>query len=54
MEVPHVHLHVVSIDAESQLNFANADPSTAPEALDDAAARILSALVDLGHANPAG
>jgi len=54
MEVPHVHLHVVPIDAESQLSFANADPSPAPESLDAAAARILRALGDLGHANPAG
>ena len=54
MEVPHVHLHVVSIDAESQLSFANADPSPAPEALDDAETRILRALADLGHENPAG
>ena len=54
LEVPHVHLHVVSIDSESQLSFANADPSPAPAALDDAEARILSALGDLGHTTPAG
>ena len=34
LEVPHVHLHVVPIDAERDLNFANADPSPAPSALD--------------------
>ncbi len=54
LEVPHVHLHVVAIDAESQLSFAQADPSPAPEALDDAASRIVTALEALGHPHPAG
>ncbi len=50
MEVPHVHLHVVPIDAERDLNFANADLSPSPESLDDAAARIRTALQE--HGNP--
>jgi histidine triad (HIT) family protein len=31
MEVPHTHLHVIPIDRESDLNFANAQPATADE-----------------------
>jgi histidine triad (HIT) family protein len=37
LEVPHCHLHVIPIDAEADLHFANADPSTPAEALDAAA-----------------
>ncbi|MGZ6957641.1 MAG: HIT family protein [Acidimicrobiia bacterium] len=44
LEVPHTHLHVVPIDAERDLSFANADPSASPESLDDAAARLRAAL----------
>ena len=50
LEVPHVHLHIVPIEAEQNLNFANADPSPDPDALDDAAARIRSALRARGTA----
>ena len=49
MEVPHVHLHVVPIDAERDLNFANADLSPSPESLDDAATRIRSAVQQRGN-----
>ncbi|HEY5334820.1 MAG TPA: HIT family protein [Mycobacteriales bacterium] len=44
LEVPHVHLHLVPIDSEAEVSFANADPGVAPEALDDAQARIVAAL----------
>jgi histidine triad (HIT) family protein len=44
LEVPHCHLHVVPIDRESDLSFANADPNAAAAALDDAAARLVAAL----------
>jgi histidine triad (HIT) family protein len=44
LEVPHVHLHVVPIQRERDLNFANADLSPAAEAMDDAAAQIRAAL----------
>jgi histidine triad (HIT) family protein len=40
MEVPHCHLHVIPIDRESDLHFANADSSVPAEALDEAAARL--------------
>jgi histidine triad (HIT) family protein len=49
LEVPHTHLHLIAIDAESDLSFAKADPSPDPAALDDAAERIRAALRDLGR-----
>ena len=52
LEVPHTHLHVVPIDAEADLRFDRADPSTSAEALDDAADRLRSALRDAGHEVP--
>src|SRR5580765_6348476 len=33
LEVPHTHLHVVPIDAERDLSFANAAPDTTAEEL---------------------
>jgi histidine triad (HIT) family protein len=50
LEVPHCHLHVIPIDAESDLSFAKADHDPSPAALDDAAERLRSALRDQGHA----
>lgn len=47
-EVPHVHIHVVPIDNAGELSFARADPSPAPEALDDAAERLRAQLRDVG------
>jgi histidine triad (HIT) family protein len=44
MEVPHVHIHLVPIDHERDLNFANANPDPAPEDLDRAAEAIRTAL----------
>src|SRR6185436_5520053 len=44
LEVPHTHLHVVPIDAEHDLSFANADASTPPEALAEAGTRLRAAL----------
>jgi histidine triad (HIT) family protein len=49
LEVPHTHLHVVPITRESDLSFANADPSPSPESMDDAAVRLRSALRAAGH-----
>jgi histidine triad (HIT) family protein len=50
LEVPHCHLHVIPIDAESDLSFAKADHDPSPAALDDAAERLRAALRDQGHA----
>ena len=52
MEVPHAHLHVLPIDRESDLNFANARSASGDE-LDEAADRLGAALADLGHRPPA-
>ena len=49
-EVPHVHLHVVPINAASELSFATIDRSPAAEDLDNAADRIRARLRELGHA----
>lgn len=50
IEVPHVHVHLIPIDAIADLNFANADPNPRAEDLDDAATRIRTALRQLGYA----
>src|SRR5262245_41787314 len=44
MEVPHCHLHVIPIDRESDLHFANADSSVPAEALDEAADKLRRAI----------
>lgn len=49
LEVPHTHLHVIPIETEADLDFRRADPSPAPEALDEAADRLRAALRDAGH-----
>jgi histidine triad (HIT) family protein len=48
LEVPHVHIHLVPIDSEQHLSFANAEQNPDPGALDEAAERIRAALRDLG------
>ncbi len=49
LEVPHCHVHLIPIDAESDLSFANVDPDPDPAALDAAAERIRGALRAAGH-----
>jgi len=44
LEVPHTHLHVIPMHTMADLDFANADPSPDPDALDDAADRLRRAL----------
>lgn len=48
-EVPHCHVHLVPIDHESDLSFANADPDPDPGALDADCEAIRSALRADGH-----
>jgi len=48
-EVPHTHLHVVPTRSMADLEFANADPSPAAEALDAAAKKLRGALAARGH-----
>jgi histidine triad (HIT) family protein len=52
MEVPHVHLHLVPMNAESDLHFANAERNPDPAALDRAAETIRSELRSMGHDPP--
>ncbi len=54
LEVRHVHLHVVPIDSIADMDFARADKSPAPAALDEVAARIRRALRRNGHGEVAG
>ena len=49
LEVPHCHLHVIPIDAESDLSFAKADHDPDPTALDSAMTRLRDALRAAGH-----
>jgi histidine triad (HIT) family protein len=44
LEVPHLHLHVVPIRSEGDINFANADHDPDPAVLDDIAERLRQAL----------
>ena len=44
LEVPHTHLHVVPIDAERDLSFANADPDATVASLAEAGDRLRAAL----------
>jgi diadenosine tetraphosphate (Ap4A) HIT family hydrolase len=44
LEVPHVHVHLVPIDAEAQVDFRRADANPDPAELDSAAERIRAAL----------
>jgi histidine triad (HIT) family protein len=49
MEVPHCHIHLVPINHESDLSFANADSNPSQESLDEAAESIRSELREMGH-----
>lgn len=49
LEVPHVHLHLVPMNAVYDLDFANQDPNPSEESMDRAAATIRRALRDLGY-----
>jgi histidine triad (HIT) family protein len=44
LEVPHVHVHLVPIDSESEARFDRVDPNPDPAELDDAQRRIQAAL----------
>ena len=48
-EVPHVHIHVVPINAASELSFATIDRSPAADELDAAADRIRTRLREMGR-----
>jgi len=44
LEVPHVHVHLIPIESEKQLDLGLADQSPTPESMDAAAERIRAAL----------
>lgn len=44
LEVPHVHVHLIPIDSESQLDFGKANGNVDPKALDEIAASIAAAV----------
>lgn len=48
LEVPHTHIHLVPIRGVHDLDFANADPSADPGALEAAAERIRTELRSAG------
>jgi diadenosine tetraphosphate (Ap4A) HIT family hydrolase len=48
LEVPHVHVHLVPMTDLRDIDFDRQDRNPDPRALDDAAARIRSALASLG------
>lgn len=54
LEVRHVHLHVVPIDSIADMDFARADKSPSPRALDEAAERVRAGLRRQGCAQVAG
>ncbi len=53
LEVPHVHIHLVPMNAVHDLDFANQDPNPAEAAQDRAAETIRSSLRQLGYAQAA-
>jgi diadenosine tetraphosphate (Ap4A) HIT family hydrolase len=44
LEVPHVHVHLVPIDSEAQLDLSKADSNADPAMLDQVAAKIAAAI----------
>jgi histidine triad (HIT) family protein len=44
LEVPHLHLHVIPMRTEADLDFANADAGASAASMDEAAAKIREAL----------
>ncbi len=45
LEVPHVHVHLIPINSESQLDLSRADPNVHPTVLDEVAASIRAAVI---------
>ena len=53
IEVPHVHIHLIPIDAIADLDFARANPNPRAEDMDAAAEKIRAELRALGHSEVA-
>ena len=54
LEVPHLHLHVLPITSERDLDFARADESASGDDLDRAADALRTSLVSLGYTQAVG
>jgi histidine triad (HIT) family protein len=54
IEVPHVHLHTVPLEAIGDLDFARADKHAKPADLDAAATKLRAELRALGRSEVAG
>ncbi len=54
LEVPHTHLHLIPLDEIADLDFARAEQSPDPAALDAAAETIRGALRAMGFAEQSG
>ena len=50
LEVPHVHYHLMPINAIADLDFKKQDPNADQKMMDEAAEKIRAALRELGHA----
>ncbi len=49
LEVPHVHLHLIPIDAIADLDFSKQDRNPDPAQLDQAAEKVRAALREMGR-----
>ena len=49
LEVRHVHLHVIPIREAKHMDFANAEKTPSPAALDEAAAKLRATLKSMGR-----
>jgi histidine triad (HIT) family protein len=54
IEVPHVHVHLIPLDAIGDLDFSKAEAHPKPEAMDAAAERIRAELRALGYSEVSG
>jgi histidine triad (HIT) family protein len=53
IEVPHVHIHLIPLDAISDLDFSRAQRNPRPEDMEAAAQKIRTELRALGHSEVA-
>ena len=54
LEVPHLHVHVIPMESEQDLNFANADHTAKGTDLDTTAIKLREAMRALGESGVVG